>query len=176
MRWTCGGFILTDVTRLFVHSFLLFLKVSMNRLLLIAPTGAAGRSVPGVFPINRSGIIWNTSKIKMFFLGTFIQIYNAMKLGNSLKKLRESKGFTQQQMADLIHTHKTGYSKMEITNRKSPSMPLYWSPKASECQLTRSSTLTKRTECRPRSLPATRQLSNSSSSSTNSMKRKNPSS
>ena len=36
-----------------------------------------------------------------------------MKLGNNLKKLRESKGYTQQQMADLIHTHRSGYSKME---------------------------------------------------------------
>lgn len=36
-----------------------------------------------------------------------------MKLGSSLKKLREHKGFTQQEMADLIHTHRTSYSKME---------------------------------------------------------------
>lgn len=36
-----------------------------------------------------------------------------MKLGDNLKKLRESKGYTQQQMADLIHTHRSGYSKME---------------------------------------------------------------
>jgi len=36
-----------------------------------------------------------------------------MKLGNNLKKLRESKGYTQQQMADLVHTHRSGYSKME---------------------------------------------------------------
>jgi len=36
-----------------------------------------------------------------------------MKLGNNLKKLRESKDYTQQQMADLIHTHRSGYSKME---------------------------------------------------------------
>src|SRR5690606_9459939 len=36
-----------------------------------------------------------------------------MKLGEGLKKLRESKGYTQQQMADLIHTHRSGYSKME---------------------------------------------------------------
>lgn len=37
-----------------------------------------------------------------------------MKLGDNLKKLRESKGLTQQQMADLIHTHRTGYSKDEL--------------------------------------------------------------
>ena len=36
-----------------------------------------------------------------------------MKLGSSLKKLRESKGYTQQQMADLLNTHRSGYSKME---------------------------------------------------------------
>lgn len=36
-----------------------------------------------------------------------------MKLGDNLKKLRESKEYTQQQMADLIHTHRSGYSKME---------------------------------------------------------------
>lgn len=45
---------------------------------------------------------------------------NAMKLGNSLKKLRESKGYTQQQMADLIHTHRTGYSKMENNQQEIP--------------------------------------------------------
>lgn len=36
-----------------------------------------------------------------------------MKIGDSLKKLRESKGYTQQQMADLVHAHRTGYSKIE---------------------------------------------------------------
>ena len=34
-----------------------------------------------------------------------------MNLGNNLKKLRE--GYTQQQMADLIHIYKSSYSKME---------------------------------------------------------------
>ncbi len=43
-----------------------------------------------------------------------------MKLGNNLKKLRESKGFTQQEMADLIHTHRTGYSKMENNQQDIP--------------------------------------------------------
>ena len=38
--------------------------------------------------------------------------YN-MQIGQNLKKLREDKGYTQQQMADLMHTHRTGYSKME---------------------------------------------------------------
>ncbi len=36
-----------------------------------------------------------------------------MKLGKNLKKLRENNDYTQQQMADLIHTHRSGYSKME---------------------------------------------------------------
>lgn len=56
----------------------------------------------------------------MFLLGTFVETRNAMKLGNSLKKLRESKGYTQQQMADLIHTHRTGYSKMENNQQEIP--------------------------------------------------------
>jgi transcriptional regulator with XRE-family HTH domain len=43
-----------------------------------------------------------------------------MKLGDSLKKLRESKGYTQQQMADLIHTHRSGYSKMENNQQDIP--------------------------------------------------------
>lgn len=36
-----------------------------------------------------------------------------MKIGDNLKQLRENKGLTQQQMADLIHTHRSGYSKIE---------------------------------------------------------------
>jgi len=36
-----------------------------------------------------------------------------MKIGNTLKYLREKNGLTQQEMADLIHTHRTGYSKIE---------------------------------------------------------------
>lgn len=43
-----------------------------------------------------------------------------MKLGDSLKKLRENKGYTQQQMADLIHTHRSGYSKMENNQQEIP--------------------------------------------------------
>jgi transcriptional regulator with XRE-family HTH domain len=43
-----------------------------------------------------------------------------MKLGDSLKKLRENKGYTQQQIADLIHTHRSGYSKMEINQQEIP--------------------------------------------------------
>jgi transcriptional regulator with XRE-family HTH domain len=36
-----------------------------------------------------------------------------MKIGDNLRKLRENNGLTQQQMADLIHTHRSGYSKIE---------------------------------------------------------------
>jgi len=43
-----------------------------------------------------------------------------MKLGDSLKKLREKNGYTQQQMADLIHTHRSGYSKMENNQQDVP--------------------------------------------------------
>ena len=36
-----------------------------------------------------------------------------MKIGDNLRKLRENNGLTQQQMADLIHSHRSGYSKIE---------------------------------------------------------------
>jgi transcriptional regulator with XRE-family HTH domain len=43
-----------------------------------------------------------------------------MKIGDNLKRLREAKGLTQQEMADLIHTHRTGYSKMENNQQDIP--------------------------------------------------------
>ena len=43
-----------------------------------------------------------------------------MKIGDSLKKLREEKEYTQQQMADMIHTHRSGYSKMENSQQEIP--------------------------------------------------------
>lgn len=43
-----------------------------------------------------------------------------MKIGDNLKKIRESKGLTQQDMADLMHTHRTGYSKMENNQQDIP--------------------------------------------------------
>lgn len=46
--------------------------------------------------------------------------YYLMKIGDNLKKLRESKGLTQQEMADLMHTHRTGYSKMENNQQDIP--------------------------------------------------------
>jgi len=45
---------------------------------------------------------------------------NTMKLGNSLKKLRQSKGYTKRQVADLIHTQMTGNSKMENNQQEIP--------------------------------------------------------
>jgi transcriptional regulator with XRE-family HTH domain len=43
-----------------------------------------------------------------------------MKIGDSLKKLRESKDYTQQQMADLVNVHRSGYSKMENNQQDIP--------------------------------------------------------
>lgn len=43
-----------------------------------------------------------------------------MNIGDSLKKLRESKSYTQQQMAELIHVHRSGYSKMENNQQDVP--------------------------------------------------------
>jgi transcriptional regulator with XRE-family HTH domain len=43
-----------------------------------------------------------------------------MNIGDSLKKLRESRDYTQQQMADIIHVHRTGYSKMENNQQEVP--------------------------------------------------------
>ncbi|HRI01960.1 MAG TPA: helix-turn-helix transcriptional regulator [Saprospiraceae bacterium] len=40
--------------------------------------------------------------------------------GIILKKLRKSKSYIQQQMADLIHTHRSGYSKMENNQQEVP--------------------------------------------------------
>ncbi len=48
------------------------------------------------------------------------QIQHQMRIGDNLKKLRESKGYTQQEMADIIHTHRTGYSKMENNQQEIP--------------------------------------------------------
>jgi transcriptional regulator with XRE-family HTH domain len=56
----------------------------------------------------------------MFRFNTFAKKQWLMKLGDSLKRLRESKGYTQQQMADLIHTHRSGYSKMENNQQEIP--------------------------------------------------------
>jgi transcriptional regulator with XRE-family HTH domain len=43
-----------------------------------------------------------------------------MKIGDNLKKIREAKGYTQQEMADLIHVHRSGYSKMENNQQEVP--------------------------------------------------------
>jgi len=41
-----------------------------------------------------------------------------MKIGNNLKQLREKNKLTQQEMADIICTHRTGYSKMENSQQE----------------------------------------------------------
>lgn len=39
-------------------------------------------------------------------------------LGNTVKKIREEKGLTQQQIADLIDMHRSNYSKVENGERE----------------------------------------------------------
>lgn len=56
----------------------------------------------------------------MFYFITFATKNNTMKIGDSLKKLRDAKGLTQQEMADIIHTHRTGYSKIENNQQEIP--------------------------------------------------------
>ena len=56
----------------------------------------------------------------MFYFITFATKNNTMKIGDSLKKLRDAKGLTQQEMADIIHTHRTGYSKIENNQQDIP--------------------------------------------------------
>ena len=41
-----------------------------------------------------------------------------MSVGKNIRKIREQKGFTQQQIADLIHTHRSNYSKVESGQRE----------------------------------------------------------
>jgi len=36
-----------------------------------------------------------------------------MSIGKTIRKIREQKGFTQLQIADLIHMHRSNYSKVE---------------------------------------------------------------
>ncbi len=57
---------------------------------------------------------------KCSYLVNSLYISFVMKIGDNLKKLRESKGLTQQEMADLMHTHRTGYSKMENNQQDIP--------------------------------------------------------
>lgn len=49
-------------------------------------------------------------------------LYNSFIIDDrrQLKKLRESKGLTQQDKADLMHTHRTGYFKMENNQQDIP--------------------------------------------------------
>lgn len=41
-----------------------------------------------------------------------------MNVGKNIKKIREQKGITQQQIADLIHMHRSNYSKVESGQRE----------------------------------------------------------
>ena len=36
-----------------------------------------------------------------------------MSIGQNIKKIREEKGLKQQQIAELIHMHRSNYSKVE---------------------------------------------------------------
>jgi len=41
-----------------------------------------------------------------------------MSIGQNIKKIREEKGMTQQQIAELIHMHRSNYSKIESGQRE----------------------------------------------------------
>ncbi len=41
-----------------------------------------------------------------------------MNTGQNIKKIREEKGMTQQQIAELIHMHRSNYSKIESGQRE----------------------------------------------------------
>jgi transcriptional regulator with XRE-family HTH domain len=41
-----------------------------------------------------------------------------MKLGHIIKQIREEKGFTQQQIAELVNMHRSNYSKIESGQRE----------------------------------------------------------
>ena len=51
-------------------------------------------------------------------LTTFEQSIYPMSVGKNIKKIREQKGMTQQQVADLIHMHRSNYSKVESGQRE----------------------------------------------------------
>lgn len=41
-----------------------------------------------------------------------------MNIGENIRKIREDKGFTQQQIADLVGMHRSNYSKVETAQRE----------------------------------------------------------
>lgn len=41
-----------------------------------------------------------------------------MSVGKNIKKIREQKGITQQQLADLVNMHRSNYSKVESGQRE----------------------------------------------------------
>jgi transcriptional regulator with XRE-family HTH domain len=47
-----------------------------------------------------------------------------MAIGLNIRKIREEKGLTQQQMADLLNTHRSNYSKIENDQRDISVMAL----------------------------------------------------
>lgn len=54
----------------------------------------------------------------MCFLDTFAAKHIIMQhIGKNIKKIREDKGFTQQNIADLIAMHRSNYSRVEAGER-----------------------------------------------------------
>lgn len=52
------------------------------------------------------------------FLDTFTTNTTIMKhIGETIKKIREEKSLTQQQIADLVHMHRSNYSRIESGER-----------------------------------------------------------
>ena len=45
------------------------------------------------------------------------QVDTVMNIGDSIKRIRENRGLTQQQVADLIGMHRSNYSKIEKGQR-----------------------------------------------------------
>jgi len=55
----------------------------------------------------------------MFLFDMFAANASGMKqIGTVLKALRKDRGMTQQQMADLVHMHRSNYSKVESGERE----------------------------------------------------------
>ncbi len=67
--------------------------------------------------INFLIIIISLSFVLFYY---FCRKFQLMKIGNTLKHLREKNGLTQQEMADIIHTHRSGYSKIENNQQEIP--------------------------------------------------------
>ena len=59
-------------------------------------------------------IFWKNEPL----LTTFEDNYSAMSIGKNIRKIREQKGFTQQQIAELVNMHRSNYSKVESGERE----------------------------------------------------------